>query len=388
MGFKAATLVSVFFFLLSFAAAEAIPQTDYDVIIVGGGPAGLSAISGVSRVRRTALLFDNQHYRNGVTREMHDVIGNDGTPPDVFRGLARSQIEKYDTAHFVNETVASIVPIEGDFSSFTVTDGTGKNYTARKIVLGTGLKDDLPATPGLRENFGKGIYWCPWCDGYEHRDQPIGILGSLVDVVGTTLEIHTQQSDIVAFVNGTDTPDVEATLASNRGDNWRDQLNAWNVTIDNRTISSIDRLQDGGKNRDEEHDRQFDKFRINFTTGKPVERNAFITNFGTSQASSPPTDMGLEMEGIYVKTAASTRTSLTGVFAAGDMKSDGATNVPNAMFSGKRAAVYLHVELSKEETTSKISKRSNLSARELEKEAMRAIGDDLASEWERAQAFQ
>lgn len=85
----------------------------------------------------------------------------------MFRGLARSQIEKYDTAHFANETVTSIVPVPGNLTSFTVTDGTGKNYTARKIVLGTGLRDDLPDTPGLKENFGKGIFWCPWCDGYE-----------------------------------------------------------------------------------------------------------------------------------------------------------------------------------------------------------------------------
>lgn len=63
---------------VAFASAESNPKTDYDVIVVGGGPAGLSALSGVSRVRRTALLFDNHHYRNDVTREMHDVIGNDG----------------------------------------------------------------------------------------------------------------------------------------------------------------------------------------------------------------------------------------------------------------------------------------------------------------------
>jgi alkyl hydroperoxide reductase subunit AhpF len=69
---------TAFLSLLALTSAVSVPQTDYDVIIVGGGPAGLSAISGVSRVRRTALLFDNQQYRNSVTREMHDVIGNDG----------------------------------------------------------------------------------------------------------------------------------------------------------------------------------------------------------------------------------------------------------------------------------------------------------------------
>lgn len=78
MTWKIATLLSAVLSLGSFAAAESIPKTDYDVIVVGGGPSGLSALSGVSRVRRTALLFDNQEYRNAPTRAMHDVIGNDG----------------------------------------------------------------------------------------------------------------------------------------------------------------------------------------------------------------------------------------------------------------------------------------------------------------------
>lgn len=77
MALRLATLVSVFLSLWAVALAAA-PKTDYDVIIVGGGPSGLSALSGVSRVRRTGLLFDNQHYRNAPTRDMHDVIGNDG----------------------------------------------------------------------------------------------------------------------------------------------------------------------------------------------------------------------------------------------------------------------------------------------------------------------
>ncbi|CAG8890485.1 unnamed protein product [Penicillium egyptiacum] len=385
MVFTKATFASAFVSLLACAGAVEVPKTDYEVIVVGGGPAGLSALSGVSRVRRTALLIDSQEYRNAPTREMHDVIGNDGTPPATFRGLAREQISKYPTAHFSNETVESIVPFpQGDFSAFTVTDGKGKNYTARKIVLGTGVRDVLPPTPGLQEGWGHGIFWCPWCDGYEHRDQPFGMIGDITDMLSNVLETHTLYSDIIAFVNGSQTAEGEARATAKVAD-WKEQLAAWNTTIDNRTISSIERLEDGGNNRGENGDQQFDKFRLHFTTGKPVERDALIVNFPTEQTSTLPAKMGLEIVNNKINVTTAMRTSQAGVFAIGDANSDGSTNVPHAMYSGKKAAVYLHVELSREESKSKVSKRTGLSHRELEQEAVREIGDNLDREWKRAQ---
>ncbi|KAI2699762.1 hypothetical protein CBS147317_6677 [Penicillium roqueforti] len=378
-----ATFASAFVSLVACATAVEVPKTDYDVIVVGGGSAGLSALSGVSRVRRTALLIDSQEYRNAPTREMHDVIGNDGTPPATFRGLARAQIEKYPTAHFTNETVDSIVPFpQGDFSAFTVTT-KDKNYTARKIVLGTGVRDVLPATPGLQAGWGHGIFWCPWCDGYEHRDQPFGMIGDITDMLGNVLETHTLYSDIIAFVNGSQTADGEAR-ATAKVEDWKEQLAAWNTTIDNRTISSIERLQDGGDGRGEDGE-QFDKFRLHFTTGEPVERNALIVNFPTVQTSTLPAKMHLTLVDNKINVTSAMRTSESGVFAIGDANSDGSTNVPHAMYTGKKAAVYLHVEMSREESESKVSKRTGLSHRELEEEAINAIGNNLDAEWKRAQ---
>ncbi|KAI9370736.1 hypothetical protein BJX61DRAFT_548765 [Aspergillus egyptiacus] len=375
---------------LTASVTAAIPKTDYDVIVVGGGPAGLSVMSGLSRVRRKTALFDSHQYRNDPTREMHDVIGNDGTPPAVFRNAARQQItSKYNnTATFIDNAIVSITPRNTTGSTFfTAIDSTGHNYTTRKVVLATGVVDVLPATPGLSDFFGKGIFWCPWCDGFEHRDQPFGILGTLSHIVSSVQEMATLNNDIIAFVNGSYTQPEIAALEEDYPE-WKAQMDAYNVRIDNRTITSIERLQDGGEHTNEAGDMQIDVFRIHFTEGEPVVRNAFLTNFGTAQRSTLPRDMGLKMDKdgkIDTSSYSGMRTSLAGVFAVGDANSDGSTNVPHAMFSGKRAAVYGHVELAREEMAAAVAKRS-LNVRELKKEAERAMGDDMEMIWERVKA--
>lgn len=264
-----------------------------------------------------------------------------GTVPSEFRGEARKQISRYDTATFHNGTVAAIVPASGTpNSNFQVLDGQGKQYTARKIVLGTGLIDILPDTPGVQDAWARGMYWCPWCDGYEHRDQPIGIVGSLSRSFSTIYEIANINKDIVLLVNGTQTPDQEEQL-SKQYPTWEKQLKDFNAKIENRTIASIERLQDGGKVNDPKKGLEFDKFRVHFTEGAPLERGTFITNFDTAQRSSLPKDLGLEFEGAKVKTN-NVRSSLPGIWVIGDANSNGVTNVPHAMTNGRTAAVQIH----------------------------------------------
>ncbi|DAA78146.1 TPA_exp: putative thioredoxin reductase [Trichophyton benhamiae CBS 112371] len=360
------------------------PEHRYDAIVIGGGPSGLSALSSLGRVRRHVLLFDEGIYRNGATRHIHDMLTNDGVEPKVFRAKARQQISRYTSTSIKDVKVTKIKKVfehGGRKYFFQVTDKTGAMYTASKVVLGTGVLDVLPGTPGLQENFGKGIYWCPWCDGWEHRDQPLGILGPLRHVMDSVYELETLNNDIIAFVNGTE-HSVEDILYLNRKyPHWRQQLKHYNVQINNKMVSSIDRLQDGSKHQDKKTWQEFDKFRVNFNDGTSVERSVFITNFPTEQHSDLPDQLGLARDPIHKNKIKvnfkGMRASVPGVFVVGDANNDGSTNGNHAMFSGKRAAVALHVELEQERAEAALGKRDeSFSAEQVENEALKLIGRD------------
>ncbi|KAK2594512.1 hypothetical protein QQS21_007793 [Conoideocrella luteorostrata] len=383
MWFPAAALLSALPLLASAApVAEGQPRIDYDAVIVGGGPAGLSALSGLARVRRNVLLVDSGVYRNGPTRHMHDVLGNDGLDPAYYRWAARQQLANYGTISFTNGTISKIQP-EQNNAYFTV---TGKysgdkeiTYTAKKIVLATGLRDLLPETSGIRENWGKGIYWCPWCDGHEHANQALGLIGPLSSVPGTVREILTLNKDIVAFVNGTDTP-ANRDATEKASPRWQEYLKLHNVKIENRTIAAIERLRDGSDNPGSaalpthpEHD----LFRVNFTDGGSTVRAAFLTSFKEEQYSSLGADMGVQLYGGRLGTDSSKGlvTSVPGVYAIGDCNSDNVTNVPHALFSGKRTAVYLHVQLERETANAELAA--------LNSTTKRSVHDEARSLWDR-----
>ncbi|TVY27023.1 putative thioredoxin reductase [Lachnellula hyalina] len=366
-----------------------VPVTDYDVLVIGGGPSGLSALSGLARVRRKTLMLDSAEYRNQNTRHMHDIIGNDGksshlelspnksagTVPAVFRYNAREMIAKYPTAYMKNATATSIVSVNNG-SSFVTTDANGTTYSSRKIILATGLSDVLPDTPGVKDAWQRGIFWCDWCDGYEHRDQSFGILGSIVDAVGSVIESETLFHDIIAFVNGTYTDENVAILDKNRP-GWVTELQGYGVVINNASIKSIDRIQDGAVIHNVTTDTEYDKFKVTLANGSSIERDAFLTNFPSIQHSTLGSSLGVEVYGEkMIVNPDSMRTAALGVFAVGDANSDNATNVPHAMYSGKKAAVYVHVEIEKEHAATFLQKREAENIHE-------RMGHDLEDLWKR-----
>ncbi|KAF2441515.1 FAD/NAD(P)-binding domain-containing protein, partial [Karstenula rhodostoma CBS 690.94] len=361
------SIFSIFFLVApavhSAPIIEPAVQADYDAIVIGGGPAGLAATSGLARVRRNVLLIDSGDYRNDPTRHAHDILGFDGVTPAWLRFAARKQISDYGTVDLVNGTVTEVQPQKNNtFFKVRATYPGDKSvsFTTRKVVLATGMRDILPSTTGIAENWGKGIYWCPWCDGHEHADQDLGILARLDSAVTSVREILTLNTDIVLFVNGTDTP-ANRNITEGKFPGWEKYLKLLNVKIENRTLASITRLRDGATPFADpslpthpEHD----LFQVDFTDKKdPILRNAFFADFLSEQRSKVGQNAGVQLYGnkLAADGAGGLVTNIPGIFAIGDANSDNVTNIPHAYFSGKRTAVFLHVQIERENSFAQIA---------------------------------
>ncbi|KAI1501412.1 sulphydryl oxidase [Biscogniauxia marginata] len=353
--------------------ATAADDTVYDAIIVGGGPGGLSALSGLARVKRNVLLLDSGEYSSDAAREMHDVLDSDGVTPAYYRYAARQELSYYSTTHMMNATALRIYPnvqpyYIKDYSYIVQTQNTKKStsigddctFSARKIILATGLRYILPSTPGIAENWGKGILWDPWSNGYEHAGQSLGILSNLTNVPSLVSEILTLNSDIIAFVNGTDTPENRAATEA-LFPQWEAYLKLHNVTVENRTLASITRLRDGGQNNTVTNlstAPEYDLFRVNFVgCGDSIERAVFLSNFSAVEESTVGEALGVRLDGgrLAADPSQGFLTNLPGVYAIGDANADNVTNVPHALYTGKQSAVHLHIQLALDDANNELT---------------------------------
>ena len=149
-------------------------DNEYDVVVVGGGAAGLSGALALSRARRSVLVVDGGQPRNAPAAEMHNYLGREGTPPAELLAAGRAEVTGYG-GEIVTGTVTAA---KADGDGFRVAlAGAGEVHT-RRLLVTTGLVDELPDVPGLAERWGHTVLHCPYCHGWEVRDQPVGVLAT------------------------------------------------------------------------------------------------------------------------------------------------------------------------------------------------------------------
>jgi thioredoxin reductase len=168
----------------------------YDVVVIGGGAAGLSAALVLSRARRKVLVVDSGTPRNAPAAHMHGFLSRDGLPPEDLLAFGRDEVKGYG-GEVVAGAVAELVPNGG--SGFWVLLSDGQRVCARRLLVATGLRDELPDIPGLRDRWARDVLHCPYCHGYEVRDQPLGVLGSSPEAVRYAQIVRQWSDDVVFF---------------------------------------------------------------------------------------------------------------------------------------------------------------------------------------------
>ncbi|WP_242176525.1 MULTISPECIES: NAD(P)/FAD-dependent oxidoreductase [unclassified Pseudomonas] len=289
----------------------------HDVIIVGGSYAGLSAGLQLARARRTVLMIDAGQRRNRFAATSHGFLGQDGQAPDVIAAEGRSQLMEYPTVTWVQDSVVQAVAEQGGFSVRTDCNGA---FKAKRLILATGVVDELPAIDGLQERWGTRVCHCPYCHGYELDQGRIGVLATSPLAMHHALMLP-DWGTTTLFTNGVFTPDAEQQA----------QLERRGVCVESTTVTRI-----SGERAD-----------LELADGRVIALDGVFT-MSRTRISPLAEQLGCELAdgptGAYVHTNETRQTSVAGVFACGDTAL-AAGSVALAVGEGVRAGVGAHFSL-------------------------------------------
>jgi len=285
----------------------------YDAIIVGGGPAGLAAALTLGRSRRGVLLLDAGQGRNATAAAVHNLLVQDGTPPQELRRIGREQLARYPGVELREGTVDGARALAE--AGFRLELGGGDGVEARRLLLATGLADELPAIDGLAELWGRSAFHCPYCHGFEVSGRRLAVLGAAPERVRLALQLTRFTDDLVLCTNGEPLPrDLAELLASN------------GVQVRGEPIT---RFQGGGGRLE----------RIVLERGEPLDRDAVFIPTVLHQRSDLAGRLGCALlpDGC-VEVDELARTSVPGVYAAGDMAHRATLPLPFAAVSWASAS--------------------------------------------------
>lgn len=302
--------------------------TRYDVVIVGGGAAGLSAATTLGRALRSVLVIDSGTPRNGPAAGIHGYISRDGMNPRELLTIGRSEVLSYGGTVVDGDAVSARRTPDG----FEVILGDARRFAGRRLLVTTGLTDELPPIDGLREQWGKGVVHCPYCHGWEIRGQRIGVLGTGPLSVHQALLFRQWTGDITLFLNDT----VEPT-----DEEW-DKLAARSVRVVDGAVASVDAVEGVLTGLTLRQGSSFDVQAL--AVGTRMEaRSALLESLGLSPQVHP------SGAGRYIEADAMGATAVRGVYAGGNA-SNLMAQVITAAAEGAMAGARINADLIEEET--------------------------------------
>lgn len=302
-------------------------QGGYDVVVVGGGAAGLNGALMLARARRSVVVIDSGKPRNAPAQGVHGLLGHDGVPPAELLERGRAEVRRYG-GHVAS---GSVTAASRDGDGFVVTLADGRAVRARRLLVTSGLTDVLPDVPEVAERWGRQVLHCPYCHGWEVRDRAIGVLGSGPMSVHQAL-LWRQWSDAVTYVSHTMPPNDEQA----------EQLSARGIPVVDGEVAALDEA-DAGRTVIRLADGTAVEVEGVVVSTRMVARARFLTGLGL-EPTEHPSGMGER-----IPADATGRTAVAGVWVAGNV-TDLMAQVGGAASAGAMAAAHLNVDLVTEET--------------------------------------
>ncbi|WP_342499992.1 NAD(P)/FAD-dependent oxidoreductase [Bacillus sp. FSL M7-0791] len=299
-----------------------------DCAIIGGGPAGLSAALVVGRGRKQVIVFDDELPRNRVTQESHGFITNDGMTPFEIRRAGEADLQKYPNIKIKR---SRIVDIQKKEERFTLLTHERDRFEAKKIILATGLQDILPEIEGIHDVYGKTLFSCPFCDGWELKDKALALIAENQRALHMAKLLSNWTKDLIVFSNGHVLAEEDKAL-----------LTAHSIQVIDVPIVSID--HDNGQLRS-----------LQLANGETVKREGGFVASEFKQSAPFAEKLGCQMtKNAGIETDILGRTTVSGIFACGD-NLGGPAQLVLAAAAGSQAGMGVIHELVQEEFQEKTS---------------------------------
>jgi thioredoxin reductase len=311
----------------------------YDVVVIGGGAAGLSGALTLARARRSVLVVDAGEPRNAPAGHVHNYLGREGTPPAELSAIGRGEVEGYGGT----VVPGRVVSVRREDDGFRVALEGGASVAARRLLLATGLTDDLPEVPGVAERWGSTVLHCPYCHGWEARDRAVGIVSTGPMGAYAALLWRQWTEDVVLFVH----------IGAEPGDDEHEQLAARGVRVVRGEVAGLE----GGAD-------------VRLATGELVARDAvvvaprFVANaelLADLGAVPVPMEMHGAVMGTHLPADPTGRTDVPGVWVAGNA-GDLSAQVIVAAAQGLRAGAMINADLIQEDTRAAVARRRAVAA--------------------------